>query len=106
MGPVGYKIMIGSHQPKHPIQNILSTSSKDHQVYLVFTSDSATYIFDTKKKKRHELANIHGKQYVDAGFTLNIKKQRFIKGEYLLGIIVAQNEKIVGFKFTKQRIEI
>jgi len=47
---------------------------------------------------------LHTKHW--AGFTFSIKKERLFNGEYLLGIIVAKNDKIVGFKFTKQRIEI
>jgi len=60
----------------------------------------------TKANRRHELAKKYGKQYVDAGFTLNIKKKRLQSGNYQLGIIIAKKGKIVGFKFTKQHKEI
>jgi len=80
--------------------------AKDYQIYLVFKSDMATYIFGTVGNRRHELAKKYGKQYVDAGFTINIKKKRLQSGNYQLGIIIAKKGKIVGFKFTKQHQEI
>jgi len=80
--------------------------SKGTQVYLVIQSEESAYIFNTNKKRRHELAKIYSTQQVDAGFTLKVKKEDLKRGKYNMGILIAQDDQIIGFKFTKRYLII
>jgi len=81
-------------------------NAKEQKVYVVLNAVQGSYIFETNKKQRHELAEIFGKQYVGAGFTFEVKRKKLQPGKYLIGIMIAENDKIIDFKFTKMYLEI
>jgi len=84
---------------------MLAENAQEHQVHILLKSKAATYVLSTKKKRRHELANIQGPQYVGAGFTLEVNRKLLKKGKYQLGILIAQNQEIKGFELLSKDFE-
>jgi len=56
--------------------------------------------------KRHELINIYGAKYLDAGFKTKVSKMELEKGEYRVGLLIAERDSLKGFKLAQGLLTI
>jgi len=77
-----------------------------NQIYMVLQSDFNRYMVKTNPVKRHELINIYGPKYLDAGFKAKVSKMELEKGEYRVGLLIGERDSLKGFKLTNKKIRI
>ncbi len=81
-------------------------SSENSKIFVVFKSNTKTYIFDAGGYKRPDVTAFFKTQnYDDSGFDYTAHKDELTPGSYKVGILI-EKDKIKEIKFTDKTVEV
>ena len=83
------------------------SNAGENRTYLVLVSSDNRYVFPTTSVPRPEIVKLYGSEkYLKSGFKFKTLRARIKDGEYKLGLVIARDLEILGFKFTNKVIRI